>query len=136
MESGDHARRRRRIVVTGPLAPFADGLREDLARRGYALDTITDHVHLLADLSGWLASHGLTAAGLTGELAGEFVRARRADGRRTGVSDRALAPALGFFGAPRPSRRTATPFLERRWSFCWPHTGSTWRTSVAWRSGR
>ena len=96
MDSRDHARRQRWIVVAGPLAPFADGLRRDLARRGYALDTVTDHVHLLADLSGWLAGRGLTGADLTVEAAAEFLRARRAAGYRTGVSSRALAPVLGY----------------------------------------
>ena len=96
MDSRDHLRRRRRIVVAGPLAAFAGGLRQDLAARGYALDTVTEHVHLLADLSGWLASAGLTAADLTGEAAGEFLGARRAAGHRTGVSARALAPVLGY----------------------------------------
>ena len=96
MDSRDHLRRRRRIVVAGPLAPFADGLRQDLAARGYALDTVTEHVHLLADLSGWLASAGLTAADLTGEAAGVFLGARRAAGHRTGVSARALAPVLEY----------------------------------------
>jgi integrase/recombinase XerD len=96
MDSRDHARRSRRIVVSGPLAPFADGLRRDLAGQGYALDTVTDHVHLLADLSGWLASGGLTAVDLTGEAAEEFLGARRAAGQRTGVSARSLAPVLGY----------------------------------------
>ena len=96
MDSRDHAGRTRWIVVTGPLAPFADGLRQDLARQGYALDTVTEHVHLLADLSGWLAGRGLAAADLTEEVAGEFLVARRAAGHRTGVSGRALAPGLGY----------------------------------------
>lgn len=96
MDSRDHARRTRWIVVTGPLAPFADGVRQDLARQGYALDTVAEHVNLLADLSGWLAGCGLAAADLTGEAAGEFLRARRAAGHRTGVTGRALAPSLGY----------------------------------------
>jgi hypothetical protein len=33
-----------RIVVQGPLAPFADGLRQNLTGRGYALDTTVDHI--------------------------------------------------------------------------------------------
>ena len=40
MDSRDHARRLRRIVVPGPLAPFADGVRQDLAGQGYALATL------------------------------------------------------------------------------------------------
>lgn len=89
-------RRARRIVVSGSLAPFADGLRRDLAGRGYALDTVTDHVHRLADLSGWLAGRGLAAADLTGEVAGQFLQERRAAGSGTGVSARAFAPVLGY----------------------------------------
>ena len=116
MDSRDHARRTRWIVVTGPLAPFADGLRQDLARQGYALDTVTDHVHLLADLSGWLAGRGLVAADLTEEAAGEFLRARRAAGQCTGVSGRALAPGLGYLrrvqAAPPPGQPVPATPLE------------------------
>lgn len=96
MDSRGVARRRGRIIVGGPLAPFADGLRRELAGQGYALDTIVDHVHLLADLSDWLSGQGLTAAELTTGVAEEFLRARRAAGRRVGVTDRALAPILGY----------------------------------------
>jgi len=56
MESGDIVRRRGRIVVDGP---FANELREDLASQGFAGDTIVDHVHRLADLSGWLSARGV-----------------------------------------------------------------------------
>jgi integrase/recombinase XerD len=117
MDSRDHSRRTKRVVVAGPLAPFADGLRQDLAGRGYALDTVTDHVHLLADLSGWLAGGGLDAADLTGEAAGEFLRARRAAGHCTGVTARALAPALGYLrsvqAAPLPGQPVpGTPLEE------------------------
>ena len=96
MDSRNQARRPRRIVVPGPLAPFADGLRQDLAGQGYALDTVTGHVHLLADLSGRLAGRGLAAADLTGEAAGEFLGARRAAGHRCGVTAQALAPVLRY----------------------------------------
>jgi site-specific recombinase XerD len=96
MDAHDDARRRRRVVVSGPLARFADGLREVLAGQGYASDTVTDHVHLLADLSGWLGSQQLDAAGLTEEKAGQFLRDRRRRGYRTGVSPRAIVPILGY----------------------------------------
>jgi hypothetical protein len=53
MDAEDVGRRHHRIVVQGPLAAFADGLREDLAGQGFSPDTIVDHVHRLADLSRW-----------------------------------------------------------------------------------
>jgi integrase len=87
---------RYRVVVPAPLGVFADGLRRDLAGQGYALDTVTEHVHRLADLSGWLAGRGFTAAELTGEVAGQFLAERRSSGCRTGVSARAFAPVLGY----------------------------------------
>jgi hypothetical protein len=84
------AGRHGRIVVDGPLAPFADGVREDLAGQGFATDTIVDHVHRLADLSGWLSVRGFTPAELSSEIAQAFLRARRSAGVRGGVSERAL----------------------------------------------
>jgi hypothetical protein len=65
-------------------------------------------VHLLADLSGWLAGRGLAAADLTGEAAREFLGARRAAGHRSGVSVQALAPVLGYLRSVQ-----AVPAQER-----------------------
>lgn len=88
--------RRQRIVVQGPLGAFTEGLRHHLAGQGYALDSVADHVHLLADLSDWLSCRGLIAADLTSVLAEEFLRERRESGRRTGVTPRGLAPVMGY----------------------------------------
>ncbi|MEV6969853.1 site-specific integrase [Hamadaea sp. NPDC051192] len=103
-------------MVDGPLAPFVDGLREDLAGQGFATDTIAEHVHRLADLSGWLSARGLVAAALTGEVVQEFQRLRRAAGVRVGVSERALAPLLGYLrrsgAVPPPSAMVATTPTE------------------------
>ena len=96
MDSRPGARRRGPIIVSGPLAPFAEGLRRDLAGRGYALDTVGDHVHLLADLSDWLSGRGLAVADLATPVAEEFLRVRRAAGLRVGVTPRGLAPVLGY----------------------------------------
>jgi integrase/recombinase XerD len=114
MDAHDDARRRWRVVVDGPLAPFADGLRGALAGQGYASDTITDHVHLLADLSGWLGGQGLDAAGLTGEVAGQFLRDRRGRGHRTGVSPRAIAPILGYLRSLEAAPPQAEPVPATR----------------------
>jgi site-specific recombinase XerD len=116
MEPGEVGRGRGRIVVEGSLAAFADGLREDLAGQGFATDTIVDHVHRLADLSSWLHARSLAPAALTSEVVLEFRRARRAAGIRAGVSERALAPLLGFLRrsgiVPPPSAVAATTPAE------------------------
>jgi integrase/recombinase XerD len=96
MGSGDGGQRPRRIVVNGPLAAFADGLRRELAGQGYALDTVGDHVHLLADLSDWLGSQDFTAEDLTTPRVEAFLRYRRQRGCRIGLSPRAIAPILRY----------------------------------------
>jgi site-specific recombinase XerD len=83
-------------VVDGPLAAFVDGLRRELAGQGYAVDTIGDHVHLLADLSRWLDDRALSAQELTSQWAQEFLRDRRRRGCRAGLTARAIAPLLGY----------------------------------------
>lgn len=99
------------IAVQGPLAAFADGLRHELAAKGYASDTIRDHVHLLADLSGWLGDQGMDVGDLTEVVAEEFLDSRRAAGRRIVTTGRALAPTLeylrGMRAAPQPAPRAA-----------------------------
>lgn len=108
MDFGDGRQRPRRIVVNGPLAGFADGLRRELASQGYALDTVGDHLHLLADLSGWLGGQDFTAEDLTTQRVEEFLQDRRRRGCRIGLSPRAIAPILGYLRdlrvAPPPVR--------------------------------
>lgn len=96
MGSGDGRQRPRRVVVNGPLAGFSDGLRRELAGQGYALDTVVDHVHLLADLSDWLGSQDFTAEDLTTQRMEAFLRYRRQRGCRIGLSPRAIAPILRY----------------------------------------
>ncbi|MQA26176.1 MAG: hypothetical protein GEU94_12060 [Micromonosporaceae bacterium] len=82
--------------MEGPLAAFAGGLRRELAGQGYAVGTIGDHLHLLADLSGWLDDRALTPQELTTRRAAEFLRDRRRRGCRAGLTTRAIAPLLGY----------------------------------------
>jgi integrase/recombinase XerD len=109
-------RRRGRIVVAGPLAPFAEGMRRDLGGQGYALDTIAEHVHLLAGLSDWLSVQGLAACDLDSAAIEGFLRERRAMGQRIGMTPRGLAPVLGYLqrigAAPPPMARVVTTPLE------------------------
>jgi len=94
------------LKVDGPLAAFTDGMRAGLAAQGYARDTITDHVHLLAGLSGWLGDRKLTAADLTEGAVEEFAADRRRRGCRAGVSPRAMIPVVEYLrgvGAAPPA---------------------------------
>ena len=119
MDFRDHARRRRRIVVAGPLALFANGLRQDLAGQGYALDTVTDHVHLLADLSGWLrraSSSGrlLRPGPVPGQALYRDPAAHRAGhGRPRDLRDH-RRPAHGPHRRPAPASGRPGPGTTRR----------------------
>jgi hypothetical protein len=47
-----------RVLMTGPLAPFADAYRAELRRRGYAPRTIIGELRQAARFSGWLEADG------------------------------------------------------------------------------
>ena len=113
MGSRTAPQRRRRIVVGGPLAPFADGLRRDLAGQGYALDTVGDHVHLLADLSDWLSGRGSDRGG-PDERGGRAVLADAPRGRPPRWGDAAARSRRRWgicagWESPRRTRRCPRP---------------------------
>lgn len=107
-----------RVRVTGPLTPFADGFRAQLAGLGYARSSAVNQMKLLAHLSRWMTSEGLSAAELTPEQTERFVLARRAAGYRTHfLSVRGLRPLLGYLrelnAVPEPAPGVAeTPLDE------------------------
>jgi hypothetical protein len=79
------------VRVTGPLAPHADGFRAALDAQGFSPWSQMFYLHLLADVSRWLAAQNLDGSGLTG-------------GPRFGGRGRACGPP------PRPrSSRTGGP---------------------------
>jgi hypothetical protein len=137
MDIHGDTRRRRSIVVSGPLAAFAEGLRSAIVGQGYALDTVRDHVHLLADLSRWLGGQELAAAGLTGQKVDEFLQDRRSRGHRTGTSQRGIAPILGYLRdlqvVPPPAPSVpATPLeILPNSTPCWPHPTASPGTAAA-----
>ena len=56
-----------RVVVAGPLAPFAEGFQARLEELGYTpLSTVT-WMRLMVHLSRWLGARGLTAADLSSQ---------------------------------------------------------------------
>ncbi len=85
-----------RIRVPGPLEPYAEGFRCELAGRGYSPGAAVVHLQLMAHLSGWLAGRGLDTAGLTSALVDAYLAERRRLGCASHWTPRALAPLLGF----------------------------------------
>jgi site-specific recombinase XerD len=101
-----------RVPVTGPLAPFAVGMRAWLTQQGFTRHVVTQHTHLLAHLSAWLAGHELAPARLCADELGAYLLCRRAEGHRVLISARGMAPLLRYLrdrgaipepGPPTPS---------------------------------
>ena len=67
-----------RVRITGPLAGFADGFREQLDGWGYAKSSAAAQLRVMAHLSRWLDEQQLDAGGLTPEVVERFAAARRA----------------------------------------------------------
>lgn len=84
------------VRVTGPLAAHADGFRDELIGRGYTPLSAANQLRVMAHLSRWLANHELNAEDLTVERAEAFLEARRAEGYTCWLSQRGLAPLLGY----------------------------------------
>ena len=74
----------RPVRVGGPLAPFAVGFEEDLARQGYR--SASDHLYVMAQLSRWMDSEMLGVANLSPTRIEDFVGWREASGYAGPVS--------------------------------------------------
>ena len=110
--------------VTGPLAPYAEGFRENLLGQGCTWGSAAHQIHLMAHVSRWLQASGLGPADLGEDAAGRFAAARRADGYAAMRSARALVPLLGYLrglglvaaarmpGPQAPADRLAARFAE------------------------
>jgi len=70
-----------RVRVDGPLRPYADGFRRELARQGYSASPAAGHLQLMAHLSRWLQQQGLEPGELAHDRVEQFVEHRRAAGR-------------------------------------------------------
>ncbi len=110
------------VGFIGPLAPFAEGFRSWLNGHWYAESSAIDQLRLMSHLSRWLAAEGYGCAALSTEVAGDFLRARRAEGYRNFVSPRSLQPLLDYLrgiGAicepSVPVATTATALLLQRY---------------------
>ena len=70
-----------RVLMSGPLAPFADAYRLGLTERGYTALTVVNQLRQVERLSRWLEASGLRVADLSGERVEEFLAVQRAGGR-------------------------------------------------------
>lgn len=101
--------------VRGPLAEWAAGFALYMLRLGYSAVSVSHHLALMGQLSGWLDGRGVTAAEMSPSHLDEFMTVMRR--RRTHlVSAVALVPLLGYLrevGAAAPSWPVARPVDAR-----------------------
>jgi site-specific recombinase XerD len=97
-----------RVRVGGPLAECAAGFAGFLAEAGYTPLSAANQVRVLARLSRWMEGCGLGPGELTCARVREFLAARRAAGYTCWLSERGVAPLLGFLRGlgvvPEPER--------------------------------
>jgi len=70
-----------RVLMTGPLAPFAEAYTAELRGRGYTPLTTVNELRQVGRLSRWLESRGLSAGELSVERVELFLIWQRAGGR-------------------------------------------------------
>lgn len=83
-----------KVVVVGPLAPFAEGFKARLEELGYTPLSAVNSMRLVVHLSRWLDACGLTAADLSSGLLEQYFRERRMAGYRGLRSPRSLVVLL------------------------------------------
>jgi site-specific recombinase XerD len=99
----------------GQMSPFIGGFRDRLLELGYTPGTVRNELKSIGQLGLWMESEGIEASQLTKNLIEEFIRARRAAGRRKVPSVRSFASLLEFLrseGVLLPESRPLTPLDE------------------------
>lgn len=76
-----------RVLMTGPVAPFADAYRAELRGRGYTPRSMIGVLRQAARFSRWLEADGLTIAGVNEARVEEFLVWQRS-GAGTVLNDR------------------------------------------------
>ena len=125
-----------RVVMTGPLAPFAGVYELELRRRRYTPLTVVNQLRQVARLSHWLETNGLAVAELTGDRVEEFLAFQRASGRYRAQWSRpgplcSLDVLRGLWWRSRSRRERVH---ARRW--CWRRSSATCWPSALWRPAR
>jgi len=114
-------KRSSQVRVTGPLALYAVGFKENLAKQGYSVWTALSLLQLMARLSEWMAASEVGPAGLTPEILERFLTDRKASGQVRRLSPRGLIPLLGYLrevgvvppATPRPVTGPVGELLDR-----------------------
>jgi hypothetical protein len=70
-----------RVLVTGPLAPFAEDYRRELRERGYTERSAVNQLRQVTRFSRWLQAGQLSVPELTADRVEEFLGWQRAVGR-------------------------------------------------------
>lgn len=84
-----------RVVVVGPLAAYADGVRVELERHGYTSGSAAAQLQVMAQLSRWMADQGLRVSGLTSRRVEQFFELRRTKVRVKQLSANSVRVMLG-----------------------------------------
>jgi len=99
-----------RVLMTGPLAPFADAYAAQLRARGYTPLSTVNELRQVGRLSRWLELRGLGAGELSSERVEQFLVWQRAGGRHRCQWSRPglvclldVLCALGVLGAEQPA---------------------------------
>ena len=107
------------VRVTGPLAPFAEGLRRFLLGEGYTPLSAANLLRLTAHLSRWMKKQRVPA-GLTPTRVERFLHHRQRSGYTGFRSTRSLRSILSYLASigaiewlPEADRRPAGPLLQR-----------------------
>lgn len=90
-----------KVLMVGPLVPFADDLSSMLAAAGYTPLSIVNQLRLLAHVSRWMDGHGYSVTDLTGEVLEEYLAAAHAAGRVSLCSQGGLTHLLRALPIPR-----------------------------------
>ncbi|MGH2902160.1 MAG: tyrosine-type recombinase/integrase [Solirubrobacteraceae bacterium] len=99
-----------RVLMTGPLATFADAYSAEMRARGYTPLTTVVELRQIGRLSGWLETRGLSTAELTAARIEEFLAWQRAGGRHRGEWSRSgllclleVLDGLGVLAGEQPA---------------------------------
>ncbi|MCQ6269281.1 site-specific integrase [Pseudarthrobacter sp. R1] len=97
-----------KVVVVGPLAPFASDFHVFLSGLGYSPDSASQKLQLVAHLSRWMVEQGLAVQALSPGVVEEFFAVRR-QGYRNFRTPRSLTPFFDFLERARIDRVADPP---------------------------